>query len=87
MTKRKLGLAALVLALGIAAAPGAYAAGISTPGQAFSPVGENVEAVRFCPIRIFCVRGRVARCHYSPYLHRCVCRCVPRGPIGIKPVH
>jgi hypothetical protein len=80
MLKRKLGLALLVLELGIAAAPGASAAGISTPGAAFTPIDENVVAVRFCPVRIFCRRGTVARCHWSPRLHRCVCRCVPRFP-------
>ena len=80
MLKRKLGLALLVLALGIAAAPSASAAGMSTPGTAFTPIDENVAAVRFCPVRIFCVRGKVARCHWSPIRHRCVCRCVPRFP-------
>ena len=87
MAKHKLGLAALVLALGIAAAPGVQAAGVSTGAGAFTPIESDVVAVRFCPIRILCKKGTHAVCRYNSYRHKCVCHCVPRGPIGIKPLH
>jgi len=80
MSKRKLGLASLVLALGLAAAAGASAAGVATPGAAFSPAEENIVAARICPITILCRRGYKPYCHYSRLRHRCVCRCVPRYP-------
>jgi hypothetical protein len=78
MAKRTLVLASLVLALGVAAVSGAYAAGMTTPNANFTAIDRDVVAVRFCPIRILCVRGKVAKCHYNTSLHRCVCRCVPR---------
>ena len=87
MAKYKLGLAAFVLALGIAAAPGAQAAGVSSGAAAFTPIEQNVEAVRFCPITILCRKGTHAVCRYNSHRHKCVCHCVPRGPIGIKPLH
>lgn len=80
MTKRRLGLAALVLALGIVVAPGGHAAGISTGAGAFTPIEGNVEAVRFCPITILCKKGTHAKCAYNKHRHKCVCRCVPNHP-------
>jgi hypothetical protein len=80
MTKRKLVLASLVLALGIAGASTAQATGISTGAGAFSPVGENLVGVRFCPITILCRKGTHAKCHYNTHRHKCVCRCVPNHP-------
>jgi hypothetical protein len=80
MAKRTLGLAALVLALGVAAVSGAYAAGMTTPSTNFTAIDRDVIAVRFCPIRILCKKGTVAKCHYSTSKHHCVCRCVPRHP-------
>jgi len=80
MTKRKLGLASLMLALGIAAAPAVQAAGVSSGAGAFSPVESNVVAVRFCPITILCKKGTHAKCHYNSYRHKCVCHCVPKHP-------
>ena len=75
MAKGKLSLASIVLVLGIAAASGASAAGITTPGG-FSPSDENVVAARFCPVNIRCIKGTVPKCHFNPYRHKCVCRCV-----------
>ena len=80
MAKHKLGLAALVLALGIAVSPGALAAGISTGAGAFSPVEQDVVAVRFCPITILCKKGTKAKCRYDSHRHKCVCHCVPSHP-------
>jgi hypothetical protein len=84
MRKHKLGLAALVLALGIAVVPGVQAAGISTGAGAFTPIDENVVAVKFCPIHILCKKGTHAVCKYNKHRHKCVCTCVRNGPIGIK---
>jgi hypothetical protein len=78
MAKRTLVLASLVLALGVAAVSGAYAAGMTTPNANFTAIDRDVVAVRFCPISILCIKGKVPRCHYSTYRHRCVCTCVPR---------
>jgi hypothetical protein len=80
MTKRKLGWASLVLALGILAAPVGQAAGVSTGAGAFTPVDEDVVAVRFCPITIACKQGTKAKCTYNRHRHKCVCRCVPKHP-------
>jgi hypothetical protein len=80
MTKRKLGLASLVLALGVVAVSTAYGAGMTTPGSNFSAINREVVEVKgkFCPIIIDCIKGKVGKCHYSSYRHRCVCKCVPR---------
>jgi hypothetical protein len=78
MTKRKLGLAALVLALGILAAPGAQAAGVSTGAGAFTPIEQTVVPVRFCPITILCKKGTHAKCHH--HHGKCVCHCVRNHP-------
>jgi hypothetical protein len=40
MAKRTLVLASLVLALGVAAVSGAYAAGMTTPVGNFTPIGQ-----------------------------------------------
>ncbi len=80
MTKHKLGLAALVLALGIAASAGAQAAGIASGAGAFTPVEQNVVPVRFCPITILCKKGTHAKCHYNSHRHKCVCTCVRNRP-------
>jgi len=80
MFKRKLTLASLVLVLGIAALPGAHAAGIGGSSDAISAIEGDVVAARFCPINIQCKMGRKARCSYSKRQQRCVCRCVPRAP-------
>lgn len=79
MTKHKLGLAALVLALGVAVST-AYGAGMTTPGSNFSAVDRGVVEAKgkFCPIVIDCIKGKVGKCHYSTHRHRCVCKCVPR---------
>ena len=75
MAKHRLGLAALVLALGISTA---YGAGMTAPGSNFSPVDRGVVEVKgkFCPIIIDCIKGKVGKCHYSTHKHRCVCKCV-----------
>jgi hypothetical protein len=78
MAKRTLVLASLVLALGVAAVSGAYAAGMTTPIGNFTPIDRDVVAVKFCPIIIDCIHGKVGKCTYSTYKHRCVCRCVSR---------
>jgi hypothetical protein len=78
MAKRTLVLASLVLALGVAAVSGAYAAGMTTPNANFTAIDRDVVAVKFCPIHILCKKGLVAKCHYSTSKHHCVCRCVPR---------
>jgi hypothetical protein len=80
MTKHKLGLASLVLALGVAAVSTAYGAGMTTPGSNFSRVDSGVVEAKgkFCPIIIDCIKGKVGKCHYSTHRHRCVCKCVPR---------
>jgi hypothetical protein len=75
MAKRILVLASLALALGVS---GAYAAGMTTPNTNFTAIDRDAVAVKFCPIIIDCIHGKVGRCTYSPYKHRCVCRCVPR---------
>jgi hypothetical protein len=33
-------------------------------------------AARFCPVNIRCIKGTVPKCHFNPYRHKCVCRCV-----------
>jgi hypothetical protein len=78
MAKRTLFLASLVLALGVAAVSGAYAAGMTTPNTNFTAIDRDVVAVKFCPIIIDCIKGKVGKCQYSTYKHRCVCKCVPR---------
>jgi hypothetical protein len=80
MAKRTLVFASLVLAVGVAAVSTAYGAGMTTPGSNFSAVDRDVVEAKgkFCPIIIDCIKGKVGKCHYSTYRHRCVCKCVPR---------
>ncbi|HYS49471.1 MAG TPA: hypothetical protein VEM36_11935 [Xanthobacteraceae bacterium] len=80
MLKHKLAFALLALVLGFAAAPNAFAAGPASPNAPLSTPDSDVSMARFCPISIFCIKGRVPKCHYVPAKHRCVCRCVPRHP-------
>jgi hypothetical protein len=78
MRKHKLGLASLVLVLGVAGVSAAYGAAMTMPN--FSRVDSGVIEVKgkFCPIIIDCIKGKVGKCHYSTHKHRCVCKCVPR---------
>jgi hypothetical protein len=78
MRKHKLGLASLVLVLGVAAVSAAYGAAMTMPN--FSRLDSGVIEVKgkFCPIIIDCIKGKVGKCHYSTHKHRCVCKCVPR---------
>jgi hypothetical protein len=78
MPTGKLVIALFALALGFAVATGAHAAGVAPPNDAVSTASEAVTGARFCPIRILCKQGTVARCHYNTHRHHCVCRCVPR---------
>jgi hypothetical protein len=80
MLKGKLALAAFVLSVGIAAAPGAFAAGVGGPNEGLATVGGNFEPVRFCPITIACRKYTHPKCHYSSSRHKCVCHCVPNHP-------
>jgi hypothetical protein len=79
MLRRKLSLASLVLVLGVAAASGASAAGVATPGT-LAPIDGNVVAARSCPITILCRKGTVPKCGITR-TGKCGCRCVPRHPI------
>jgi hypothetical protein len=78
MPTGKLATALFALALGIAVVTGAQAAGVAPPNDAVSTANDPVSGAKFCPIRILCKKGTVARCRYNTHLHRCVCHCVPR---------
>ena len=80
MVKTTFAVAVLTLGLGFATISNSYAAGVTPPNNAAVPSNPVIVDVahRFCPVNILCVRGRVARCRYSPAEHRCVCRCVRR---------
>jgi len=81
MVKTTFAVAVLTLGLGFAAISNSHAAGVTPPNNAAFPSNPIIVDVahRFCPVNILCVRGRVARCHFSPAQHRCVCRCVRRS--------
>jgi hypothetical protein len=81
MVKTTFAVAVLTLGLGFAAISNSYAAGVTPPNDAAftsNPMIVDV-AHRFCPVNILCVKGRVARCHFSRAQDRCVCRCVRRS--------
>ena len=75
----KLIFASLVLAAGVVISA-AHGAGMTTPTSNFSAIDNGAVEVKgkFCPIIIDCIKGKVGKCHYSTYRHRCVCKCVPR---------
>ena len=77
MAKRTLVFVSLVVALGVAAVSAAYGAGVTTPTSNFSAIDSGVVEVKgkFCPIVIDCIKGKVGKCHYSKWRHRCVCSC------------
>ena len=78
MVKPLFAVALLALGLGFAVVSDSRAQ-LMAPPQDAAPVSDLTVGARVCPVNILCVRGRVARCHYSSAQHRCVCRCVRRG--------
>ncbi len=80
MIKSALIRSLLALGLSLTAVSSSHAwGGVSPPSQAlFTSPPFFAEPHSYCPVRIFCRRGFVARCAFNTYADRCACRCVRR---------